>query len=107
MMLLTRFKAAADARCALRVMPIANHFSAAAAGLGLAFLAVPFALAEGLVRVLPNESSSMDVWLLRRRESDLRKLTRQVRRCLETEFAESRVWFLGQQTVRKPMQRIA
>ncbi|MEH2625229.1 DNA-binding transcriptional LysR family regulator [Bradyrhizobium sp. AZCC 1719] len=107
MVLLTRFKAAADARGALRVMPIANHFSAAAAGLGLAFLAVPFALAEGLVRVLPHESSSMDLWLLRRRESDLRKLTRQVRRCLEAEFAESRAWFLGQQGPRRRLQRIA
>jgi molybdate transport repressor ModE-like protein len=107
MLLLTRFKAAADARASLRVMPIANHFSAAAAGLGLAFLAVPFALAEGLVRVLPHESSSMDLWLLRRRESDLRKLTGQVRRCLETEFAESRTWFLGQQGPRRPLQRIA
>jgi molybdate transport repressor ModE-like protein len=107
MLLLTRFKAAADARSSLRVMPIANHYSAATAGLGLAFLAVPFALAEGLVRVLPHESSSMDLWLLRRRESDLRKLTGQVRRCLETEFAESRAWFLGQQRPRKPLQRIA
>jgi molybdate transport repressor ModE-like protein len=107
MVLLTRFKAAGDARGALRVMPIANHFSAAAAGLGLAFLAVPFAMAEGLVRVLPHESSSMDLWLLRRRESDLRKLTGQVRRYLETEFAESRAWFLGQQGPRRPLQRIA
>jgi DNA-binding transcriptional LysR family regulator len=107
MPLLTRFNAAADARSSLRVMPIANHYSAATAGLGLAFLAVPFALAEGLVRVLPHESSSMDLWLLRRRESDLRKLTGQVRRRLETEFAESRAWFLGQQQARRPLQRIA
>lgn len=106
MLLLTQFKAAGDARASLKVS-IANHLSAATAGLGLAFLAVPFALAEGLVRVLPNESSSMDLWLLRRRESDLRKLTGQVRRCLETEFAESRAWFLGQQRPRRPLQRIA
>jgi DNA-binding transcriptional LysR family regulator len=107
MVLLTRFKAAGDARGALRVMPLANHFAAAVEGLGLAFLAVPFALAEGLVRVLPQESSSMDVWLLRRRESDLRKLTRQVRRFLESEFSDSRAWFLGHQGLRKPLQRIA
>lgn len=107
MVLLTSFQAAASAQSGLRVMPIANHFAAAAAGLGLAFLAVPFALAEGLVRVLPQESSSMEVWLLRRRESDLRKLTRQVRQFLESEFAGSRAWFLGQQGLQKSLQRIA
>jgi DNA-binding transcriptional LysR family regulator len=107
MELLTRFKAAGDMKGSLRVMPIANHFAAAGAGLGLAFVAVPFALAEGLVRVLPEESSSMDVWLLRRRETDLRKLTRQVRRFLESELTESRPWFAGQQAVHKPLRRIA
>ncbi|MEH2503347.1 DNA-binding transcriptional LysR family regulator [Bradyrhizobium sp. AZCC 1578] len=106
MLLLTQFKAAGDCRASLKVS-IANHLSAATAGLGLAFLAVPFALAEGLVRVLPQESSLMDLWLLRRRESDLRKLTGQVRRLLETEFAASRAWFLGQQRPRRPLQRIA
>jgi DNA-binding transcriptional LysR family regulator len=88
-------------------MPIANHFSTAVEGLGLAFLAVPFALAEGLVRVLPQESSSIDIWLLRRRESDLRKLTRQVRRFLESELTESRSWFVGQQGLHKTLRRIA
>jgi DNA-binding transcriptional LysR family regulator len=107
MELLTRFKAAGDAKGSLRVMPIANHFAAAGAGLGLAFVAVPFALAEGLVRVLPEESSSLDVWLLRRRETDLRKLTRQVRRFLESELTESRPWFAGQAAARKPLRRIA
>jgi DNA-binding transcriptional LysR family regulator len=107
MKLLTNFKAAADARGSLRVKPIANHFAAAIEGLGLAFLAVPFALAEGLVRVLPQESSSMDVWLLRRRESDLRKLTRQVRRFLECELTDSRAWFAGQQGLHKHLRRIA
>lgn len=97
MELLTHFREAADAKGSLRVMPIINHFAAATEGLGLAFLAVPFARAEGLVRVLPGDSSSMEVWLLRRRESDLRKLTRQVRRFLESEFTESKAWFLGQQ----------
>lgn len=96
MVLLSQFLAAGDSRSVLRVMPIANQCAAAAEGLGLAFLAVPFAEAEGLVRVLPHESSSLDLWLLRRRESDLRKLTRQVLRFLESEFAASRAWFLGQ-----------
>ncbi|WP_244484935.1 LysR family transcriptional regulator [Bradyrhizobium tropiciagri] len=105
--LLTRFKAAGDTRGWLRTMPIANHFAATVEGLGLAFLAVPFALAEGLVRVLPHESSTMDVWLLRRRETDLRKMTRQVRRFLEAEFNDSRAWFMGHQGLRTPLQRTA
>lgn len=107
MELLTRFKEASGAKGALRIMPVGNHFAAAAEGLGLAFLAVPFALAEGLVRVLPKESSSMDVWLLRRRESDLRKLTRQVRRFLEVELTDSRAWFIGQQGLPKLLPKIA
>ena len=37
----------------------------------------------------------MNVWLLRRRESDLRKLTREVRRFLKAEFAASREWLAG------------
>ena len=106
MLLLTQFKAAGDARPSLKVS-VANHLFAATAGLGLAFLAAPFALAEGLVRVLPDQSSSMDLWLLRRREGDLRRLAGQVRRCLETEFAASRGWFLGQQEPRRPLRRIA
>ena len=76
-------------------MPVATSFAAAAEGLGLAFLAIPFAHAEGLVRVLPHDSSTLDVWLLRRRETDLRKLNRQVRRFLDSEFATSRDWLLG------------
>jgi DNA-binding transcriptional LysR family regulator len=90
------FSAAANARSSVRVMPVANHFAAAAAGLGLALLAVPFALAEGLVQVLPAETATTNVWLLRRRESDLRRLTREVRRFLEDEFEASRDWFAGQ-----------
>ena len=89
------FSAAADARSSVRVMPVANHFAAASAGLGLALLAVPFALAEGLVQVLPAETAMTNVWLLRRRESDLRRLTREVRRFLEEEFEGSRDWFAG------------
>jgi DNA-binding transcriptional LysR family regulator len=107
MELLTRFRAASDVKGSLRVMPIINHFAAATQGLGLAFLAVPFARMEGLVRVLPRESSSMDVWLLRRRESDLRKLTLQVRRFLENEFAESRSWFLGEQGCAMPSSALS
>jgi hypothetical protein len=63
--------------------------------LGTGLLAVPFALAEGLVRVLPAETATTNVWLLRRRESDLRRLTREVRRLLEQEFEASRDWFAG------------
>jgi DNA-binding transcriptional LysR family regulator len=99
------FSAAADARSSVRVTPVANHFAAAAAGLGLALLAVPFALAEGLVQVLPTETATTDVWLLRRRESDLRKLTREVRRFLEDEFAASRDWFAGDLRSRRSGRR--
>ncbi len=97
MQLATQFFAAAEVRNALRVLPVASHFAAAAEGLGLALLAVPFAQAEGLVRVLPHETASLNVWLLRRPESDLRKLTREVRRFLESEFGKSRSWFSGNQ----------
>ncbi|WP_456823042.1 LysR family transcriptional regulator [Bradyrhizobium sp. USDA 4502] len=103
--LLARFREALRAQNGLRVTSITNHFAAASQGLGLAFLAVPFAHAEGLVRVLPEESSSQDIWLLRRRESDLRKLTRQARRVLESELSRSRAWFLGQQGVEEPDPR--
>lgn len=95
--LFTKFAAAADGRNALRMWPVASHFAAAAEGLGLALLAVPFAHAERLVRVLPHETASLSVWLLRRPESDLRKLTREVRRFLESEFLKSRGWFSGNQ----------
>jgi len=102
MPLMTHFlQAAAEARSVLRLSPTVSRFEAAAEGLGLAFLAVPFALAENLIRVLPAESTSMNVWLLRRRESDLRKLTREVRRFLEREFSESKDWLSGEQRKRK------
>jgi DNA-binding transcriptional LysR family regulator len=90
------FSSAAEVRSSVRVNPVANHFAAAGHGLGLALLAVPFAKAEGLVQVLPAEIALTNVWLLRRRESDLRKLTREVRKYLEDEFAESREWFEGE-----------
>lgn len=97
MQLFTQFFGAAEVRNSLRVLPVASHFAAAAEGLGLALLAVPFAQNEGLVRVLPQETASLNVWLLRRPESDLRKLTREVRRFLESEFVKSRNWFSGNQ----------
>jgi DNA-binding transcriptional LysR family regulator len=103
MELFGHFFAASRTNCALRVSPLINHFAAASEGLGLALLAVPFATAEGLVRVLPQHSGSMNIWLLRRRESDLRKLTRDVRSFLEREFAKSRQWLAGGQGNRKPV----
>ncbi len=105
MQLVTEFAAAAESSSVLRVVPISNHFAAAALGLGLALLPVPFAMAEGLVRVLPQETSSISVWLLRRRESDLRKATREVRRFLEREFADSASWLHGQQRTARPVRR--
>lgn len=94
--LFTEFFAASEAGSVLRLMPVANHFAAAAQGLGLALLAIPFAQAEGgLVRVLRHESATLNVWLLRRPESDLRKLTREVRRFLESEFVTSKKWLAG------------
>jgi DNA-binding transcriptional LysR family regulator len=107
MMLLTHFKKAVEAGNGLRLMPLANHFAAVAQGLGIAFLAVPFALSESLVRVLPQEASSMDLWLLRRRETDLRKMTRRVWRFLESELSQSRPWFLGLAETRKLLQQVA
>ncbi len=61
--LLEYFSEAAGARSVVRVNPVANHFAAAGCGLGLALLAVPFAQAEGLVQVLPQETITMNVWL--------------------------------------------
>jgi DNA-binding transcriptional LysR family regulator len=101
MQLATQFFAAREVQNALRIVPVANHFAAAAEGLGLALLTVPFAQAERLVRVLPNETAFLNVWLLRRAESDLRKLTREVRRCLESEFVKSRGWLSGNQKLPK------
>ncbi|HEX7961438.1 MAG TPA: LysR family transcriptional regulator [Terriglobales bacterium] len=101
------FSAAAGTRSVVRVNPVANHFAAAGLGLGLALLAVPFAQAEGLVQVLPQETVTMNVWLLRRRESDLRKLTREVRRFLEGEFAASREWLAGNPRSSRPTKRKA
>ena len=105
--LLTAFNSAAHARSTLKLTPVVNHFAATAEGLGLAFLPVPFALAEGLVRVLPGETALLDLWLLRRRESDLRKMTKQVWRCLEADLTNSKAWFVGQKAAQKRLQRVA
>jgi DNA-binding transcriptional LysR family regulator len=103
--LLDYFSAAAESRSVVRVNPVINHFAAAGLDLGLALLAVPFAQAEGLVQVLPQEVATMNVWLLRRRESDLRKLTREVRRFLESEFADSKAWLWGDNRGQKIVKR--
>lgn len=84
--------AALVANAVARLHPLAAQHAAVAEGLGLALLAAPFAEAERLVRVLPSEGVLADIWLLRRRESDLRPLTRDVGRYLEREFARSRAW---------------
>lgn len=105
--LLAAFNSAANAHSTLKLMPVVNHFAATAEGLGLAFLPVPFALAEGLVRVLPDDTAMLDLWLLRRRESDLRKMTKQVWRFLEAEFANTKSWLVGQQGAQKRLQQVA
>ncbi|WP_271669744.1 LysR family transcriptional regulator [Bradyrhizobium sp. CCBAU 51627] len=105
--LLNAFNAAQNARNTLNLMPVANHFAATAEGLGLAFLPIPFAVAEGLVRVLPEETAILDLWLLRRRETDLRRMTRQVWRFLETEFANTKSWFAAHKTTQKRLHQVA
>lgn len=92
------WEAALAANAVARLYPVSAQYAAVAEGLGLALLAAPFAEAEGLVRVLPFEGVSADLWLLRRRETDLRPLTREVGRHLERELAGSRSWLCG----RKP-----
>ena len=89
------WEAALSANAVARLHPLAAQHAAVAEGLGLALLAAPFAEADGLVRVLQSEGVSADIWLLRRRESDLRPLTRDVGRYLEREFARSRAWLSG------------
>lgn len=89
------WEAALSVNAVARLHPLAAQHAAVAEGLGLALLAAPFAKADGLVRVLPSEGVSADIWLLRRRESDLRPLTREVGQYLEREFARSRAWLSG------------
>lgn len=90
--LITRFLHATESDCGIRLSQVAGQVAATSIGFGLALLAVPFAEAEGLIRVLPDEVASLDVWLLRRRESDLRKQTNEVKAFLEREFISSKVW---------------
>jgi len=103
--ILDYFSATAEIRGGVRVSPVASHFVATELGLGLALLPVPFARAEGFVQVLPQEFVTMNVWLLRRRESDLRKSTREVRRFLEIEFADSKAWLAGSHRAARPAKR--
>ncbi|MGA0603831.1 LysR family transcriptional regulator [Caulobacter sp. KR2-114] len=97
----------AVAAAGTRVHPRAAQHAAVAEGLGLSFLATPFAEAEGLIRVLPNEGIFVDLWLLRRRESDLRPLTRAVGRYLEQELAASQAWLAGRPEGTPPVTAVA
>jgi DNA-binding transcriptional LysR family regulator len=94
--LISQFVAAEALGHGVKVSLVSGQF-AATVGLGLALLAIPFAEAEGLLRVLPCETAALDVWLLRRKESDLRKQTRQVRQFLERELRASKHWLNGGQ----------
>jgi DNA-binding transcriptional LysR family regulator len=95
--LISQFLAAEALGHGVKVSQVAGQFAATSVGLGLALLAIPFAEAEGLLRVLPCEAAALDVWLLRRKESDLRKQTRQVRQFLERELRASKDWLNGRQ----------
>lgn len=80
-----------------RIEPFAGHYDAVRQGLGVAMLAVPFARADGLVEILADEARfAVDIWLLRRRETALRKPHRDFARFLARELATSRAWFDGQ-----------
>ena len=93
--LVSRFLAAEAAGCCIKVSHVAGQTAAASVGMGLALLAVPFAEADGLSRVLPNVCATLDVWLLRRRESDLRRQTRRLQQFLERELRASKEWLSG------------
>jgi DNA-binding transcriptional LysR family regulator len=95
--LISQFVAAEALGHGVKVSLVSGQFAATSVGLGLALLAIPFAEAEGLLRVLPCETAALDVWLLRRKESDLRKQTRQVRQFLERELRASKDWLNGGQ----------
>lgn len=90
-----------------RLHSLTAQHAAVAEGLGLAFLAAPFAQAEGLVRVLPLEGVAVDLWLLRRRESDMRRLTREIGHYLEGELSASRAWFGGQSAAARSVPRLS
>jgi DNA-binding transcriptional LysR family regulator len=81
----------------LRIEPVATHYVAASLGLGVAFMPIAFATADGLIEVLPGEAQFiLDIWLLRRRETALRKPHRDFSRFLSRELASSRGWFAGE-----------
>lgn len=94
-MVVQRRMQAAMAEASVRLHPFAAVHDGVTEGLGIAMLAVPFARADGLVRVLPLEGFWVDIWLLRRRESDRRPLTREVGRFLERELTTSHAWLAG------------
>ena len=93
--LLSELRALLASRAVVRLSPMTAQHAAVAQGLGIALLAVPFARAEGLVRVLPDVGLAAGVWLLRRKESNLRRLTREVGRFLEAELRGSQAWLAG------------
>jgi DNA-binding transcriptional LysR family regulator len=81
----------------LRIGPLACRYAAVTTGIGPSLMPVPFALAEGLVELLPHEARfEQDIWLLRRREAHLRKPHRDFARFLERELAASCAWFAGE-----------
>ncbi len=81
----------------LRIEPVATHYVAASLGLGAAFMPIAFAAADGLIEILPGEARFiLDIWLLRRRETALRKPHRDFSRFLSRELASSRGWFAGE-----------
>jgi DNA-binding transcriptional LysR family regulator len=90
--LIKQFSRAAASGAGIRLSQVAGQVAATSVGFGLALLAIPFAEAEGLIRVLPTQSASLDIWLLRRRESHLRKQTNLVKLFLEREFFSSKAW---------------
>lgn len=93
-----RMREVIAANALVNLHPFTALHAAVAADLGVGLLAAPFAEAEGLVRVIPDESFAVDIWLLRRRESDLRRLTREVGRFLEREINASQAWLAGEQS---------
>jgi DNA-binding transcriptional LysR family regulator len=81
----------------LRIGQLASRYAAVTTGIGPSLMPVPFALADGLVEILPHEARfEQDLWLLRRRETHLRKPHRDFARFLERELAASRAWFAGE-----------
>jgi hypothetical protein len=84
----------------VKLAQVSGQVAATSAGLGLALLAVPFAEAEGLSRVLPSEEATLDLWLLRRRESDLRRQARQIRQFLECELDLAKDWLAGRRKLK-------